>query len=70
MSADWAVAVVAHGVVCKVLLLSVLPGLGVADWPNLGPIHNGAIHELVRDDPGSAWQAVRINDLPPGWEGG
>ena len=57
--------VVAHGIVCKVLLLSLLPGLGIADWNRLGPIHNVAIHELVRED-GGEWGALRINDLPYG----
>jgi broad specificity phosphatase PhoE len=57
--------VVAHGVVCKVLLLSLLPGLGVADWQRLGPIDNVAVHELLRgDEPGAAWQALRVNDRP------
>lgn len=59
--------VVAHGVVCKVLLLHLLPGLGVADWTKLGPIHNVAIHELIRED-GAEWHAVRVNDLPYGWD--
>jgi 2,3-bisphosphoglycerate-dependent phosphoglycerate mutase len=57
------VVVVAHGVVCKVLLLSLLPGLGIADWTEMGPIHNVAIHELTRQD-GGAWHAERVNDLP------
>ncbi len=59
--------VVAHGIVCKVLLLSLLPGLGVADWATVGPIYNVAIHELVRED-GGEWHAPRINDLPYGCE--
>ena len=60
--ADRTLVVVAHGIVCKVLLLCLLPGLGVADWATLGPIHNVAIHELMRED-GKEWHAVRINDL-------
>ena len=52
---------VAHGVVCRVLLLSLLPGWGVADWHRMGPIHNVAISELVREG-AWAWQAVRINE--------
>jgi broad specificity phosphatase PhoE len=59
------VVVVAHGVVIRVLLLSLLPGYGVADWKRLGPIRNVAIHELVRE---SAWRAVRLNETPPGVE--
>ncbi len=61
--------IVAHGIVCRVLLLSVLPGYTVADWKRLGPIHNVAITELVREaDPlnpgGMAWRSVRLNDVP------
>src|SRR5205823_1345990 len=40
------VVLIAHGVVCKVLLLSVLPGYGVADWNSLGRIPNLAVSEL------------------------
>jgi 2,3-bisphosphoglycerate-dependent phosphoglycerate mutase len=54
--------VVAHGVVCKVLLLSLLPGYTVADWARLGPIRNVAISELV--ETGGAWQQVRLNEWP------
>jgi 2,3-bisphosphoglycerate-dependent phosphoglycerate mutase len=55
------VAVVAHGHVCRVLLLSLLAGYSVVDWPRIGPIRNVAINELLGDN--SAWQAVRINDV-------
>src|SRR5262245_62923103 len=30
--------IVAHGIICRVLLLTELPGLGPADWHRLGPI--------------------------------
>jgi broad specificity phosphatase PhoE len=55
--------VVAHGVVCKVLFLSLLPDLTPADWQRLGPIPNAALTELE----GSAgrWQARRLNEPPP-----
>ena len=56
--------IVAHGVVCKVLFLSVLPGLSVGDWHRLGPIHNVALTELEGDD--GRWQARRLNELPRG----
>lgn len=56
--------VVAHGMVCKVLLLSLLPAWSIADWKRLGPIHNLAIHELLGEN--SVWQAVRLNELPRG----
>jgi hypothetical protein len=58
--------VVAHGVVCKVLLLEVLPGHTVADWHRLGAIANVGISELRCEGPGAAWQAVRLNEVPPG----
>lgn len=51
--------VVAHGIVCKVLLLSILPGHAVRDWQKLGPIHNVALTELELRETG--WHAVRIN---------
>lgn len=54
--------IVAHGMVCKVLLVALLPGWSVADWKRLGPIHNVAIHELVRGE--GLWHAVRVNELP------
>jgi broad specificity phosphatase PhoE len=56
------IVLVAHGVVCKVLLFSLLPGHSVADWHRIGPIHNVGISELLRD--GEQWRAVRINELP------
>src|SRR6266511_4717078 len=37
------VVVVAHGHVCRVLLLSLLPGLSPAGWEELGPIRNAAL---------------------------
>ncbi|MFO0877541.1 MAG: histidine phosphatase family protein [Gemmataceae bacterium] len=64
------IVIVAHGIVCRVLLLSLLPGHTPADWPRLGPIRNVAIHELVRESEANPWQALRINALPPGLEGG
>jgi broad specificity phosphatase PhoE len=54
------VVVVAHGIVCRILLLSLLPGHTVADWQRLGPIHNVAINELLREGTGP-WQALCIN---------
>ena len=60
--------VVAHGVVCKVLFLSVLPGLSAADWHRLGPIRNAAVTELARED--GPWQARRLNEMSPEEFGG
>jgi broad specificity phosphatase PhoE len=54
--------IVAHGVVCKVLLLSLVPGLSVANWQSLGPIKNVALHELFKE--GAEWRLLRCNDLP------
>jgi 2,3-bisphosphoglycerate-dependent phosphoglycerate mutase len=54
--------VVAHGVVCRVLLLNVLPGYTVADWHRLGPIRNVGINELRGND--GCWRAVRLNEVP------
>ena len=56
------IVLVAHGVVCKVLLFSLLPGYSVADWHRIGPIHNVSISELLRED--GQWRAVRVNELP------
>jgi broad specificity phosphatase PhoE len=58
------VVVVAHGVVCRVLLLSLLPGWTVADWRRLGT-HNVGVNELLREGDGP-WQAVRLDDVPAG----
>ena len=55
--------IVAHGVVCKVLLLRLLPGHSAADWNKLGPSRNVGISELVRT--AGAWRAVRLNEVPP-----
>jgi broad specificity phosphatase PhoE len=51
--------IVAHGVVCRVLLLSLLPHLGPAHWHQLGPMRNVGVSELTGG--GDAWQAVRLN---------
>ncbi len=54
--------IVAHGAVCKVLLLSILRGFGPGDWERLGPIRNAAVTELTSAADG--WEAVRLNDVP------
>jgi broad specificity phosphatase PhoE len=56
------VVIVAHGIVCRVLLLSLLPGWGLADWQPLSPMRNAAVNEVVRGAAG--WEAVRLNELP------
>jgi broad specificity phosphatase PhoE len=55
--------IVAHGVVNRVLLLSLLPEYGVADWQRLST-HNVGVCELVGE--GASWRAVRLNDVPDG----
>jgi probable phosphoglycerate mutase len=57
------VVVVAHGVVCKVLLLSVLRGYGPSAWVTLGRVPNLAVSELVRDAGG--WTAAELLVVPP-----
>jgi broad specificity phosphatase PhoE len=53
------VVIVAHGIVCRVVMLERLLGHSLADWHRLGPIANVAVHELSREGPpGSAWQAL------------
>jgi 2,3-bisphosphoglycerate-dependent phosphoglycerate mutase len=60
-SATGSLVIVAHGLVCKVLLLTLLPEHSVADWHRIGPIANVGITELVRD--ADDWRAVRVNDV-------
>ena len=54
--------IVAHGIVCRVILLSVLDGYNAADWPRLGRIANVSISEIVGS--GRTWRAVRIGHVP------
>lgn len=56
------VLIVAHGIVCRVLQLSVLPGYTIADWPKLGSVKNMALTELELDATGQ-WKAVRLNEV-------
>jgi 2,3-bisphosphoglycerate-dependent phosphoglycerate mutase len=56
------VAIVAHGVVCKVLLLSLLRDHGPPDWTRLGRALNLSVSELVPD--GSRWRAARLLEVP------
>jgi probable phosphoglycerate mutase len=57
------VVVVAHGVVCKVLLLSLLRGHGPADWVTIGRVLNMGVSEIVPD--GELWTASRLLVVPP-----
>ena len=56
------VAVIAHGVVCKVLLLRLLNGYGPTDWTRVGHAANVAVSELVPD--GDGWRAERLLEVP------
>lgn len=56
------IAVIVHGVVCKVLLLSLLPGYSAADWLRIGKVHNLAVSELVFTQ--DQWQALRLLEVP------
>lgn len=56
------VVVVAHGVVCKVLLLTLLDEWGVGDWQRIGRVPNLAVSELVPTNPG--WRATQLLVVP------
>ncbi len=58
------VVVVAHGVVCKVLLLTLLAERGPAQWQSLGKVANLSVSELHFD--GSTWTAGSLLTVPPG----
>jgi len=57
------IVIVAHGIVCRVLLLSLIEGWSVKDWLKLGRIPNMAVSELVRR--GNHWDAVTFNQVFP-----
>jgi broad specificity phosphatase PhoE len=69
---DRTLLIVAHGAVCKVLLLSLLPGRSAADWHRLGVVPNVGLSELI--GAGDEWEAVQLNvplapqrpEVPPG----
>ncbi len=60
---DKSLVIVCHGIVCRVLLLSLLSGMTVADWGRLGRLHNVSISQLEGD--GRDWQALQIAQVPP-----
>ena len=57
--------IVAHGIVCKVLLLTLLKGWDAGGWEKLGKVHNAAISELVPGGDGH-WHAERLLEVPEG----
>jgi probable phosphoglycerate mutase len=56
------IAIVAHGIVIRVTLVSVVAGYNPADWPRLGRLANASISEVVGS--GRAWRAGRIGHVP------
>jgi len=56
------VVIVAHGIVIRVILVSVLEGYNSAAWPRLGRLPNASTTEVVGS--GRSWQAVRIGYVP------
>lgn len=57
------VVIVCHGVVCKVLLLSLLRGYSSANWLTIGRAQNLSVSELVPD--ADAWAARQLLLVPP-----
>ena len=57
------VVVVCHGVVCKVLLLSLLRDYSAANWQTIGRAQNLSVSELVPD--AGAWTARQLLMVPP-----
>ena len=60
--ADKKLIVVAHGIVCKVLLTSVIAGQSTATWRHLGSMRNVGVHELTSD--GEVWKLNYLNWWP------
>ena len=58
------VAVIAHGIVCKILLLTLLEGWGPRKWEELGKVSNLAVSEIERNANGN-WLAKKLLHLPP-----
>jgi broad specificity phosphatase PhoE len=58
------IAIIAHGAVIKVLLLSLVATYSPADWMRLGPIQNVTLHELVpaADLAEGGWSLERFNE--------
>ena len=62
---DGRVIVVAHGIVCKVLLLTLLCGWNVSGWDKIGRVANAAVSELVPGEDGH-WHPVKLLEIPEG----
>jgi probable phosphoglycerate mutase len=60
--ADRKLIVVAHGVVIRVLLLSILPEWSPTDWRKFPSVSNLAVSELVGND--TSWRSERLCEIP------
>jgi len=56
------IAVIVHGIVCRVILLSILPGWGPANWDRLGSTLNCSISDLLLEN--GAWTPLALNRQP------
>src|SRR5262245_41123608 len=61
-SNDGKLAIVAHGVVIRVLLLTVLPGWSPTDWRKFPSVVNLGVTELVAND--GVWDVIRLCEIP------
>ncbi len=57
--------IVAHGIVCKVLLLTLMKGWDAGGWEKLGRVGNAAVSELVPGGDGH-WHPERLLHIPEG----
>jgi len=56
---------VVHGIVIRVILLSVVEGYNAADWPRLGRIANASISEVTGSGRATrAWRLMRVGFVP------
>lgn len=55
------IVIVAHGIICRVVLLSLLAGYSIGDWHRIRT-DNVAINELLYES--DSWRALRLNELP------
>lgn len=61
---DGKIVVIAHGIVCKILLLSLLKEHGPRKWVEIGNCLNLSVSELVTHSDGS-WIANTLLQVPP-----
>lgn len=57
------IVLIAHGVVCKVLLLNLLEGRSIRDWESLGRVANLSVSELAQS--GETWSTRALLQVPP-----